>query len=216
MATTLNDLRDAIAARAARAGLACEAETLDALEAHARAVLGADPRLHLTTVVDPGEFVERHVGESLEGAARLDPATEGDLLDLGTGNGYPGLAVASVRPRLRAVLAEASIRKAAFMRAVLRAGEFGAAEVFEGQVQRAADVEGIGPFRVLTTRAMGGWPKIVPRMLPALAEDAEILVWAGEDAEAVFGRVVWRKFRLVERHPLPEREHSWIWKLRRA
>ena len=177
---------------------------------------GADPRLHLTTVTDPEEFVDRHVGESLEGAARLDPGIEGELLDLGTGNGYPGLAVAAARSGLRAVLAEASTRKAAFMRSVLRGGGFRDAEVFEGQVQRAADVAGIGPFRVVTTRAMGGWPKIVPRLAAALTDDAEILIWAGEDAEAVFGRVVWRKFRLVERHPLPDRERSWIWKLRRA
>jgi hypothetical protein len=39
-------------------------------------------------------FLERHIGESFEGAALLPATCSGPLVDLGSGNGYPGIPVA--------------------------------------------------------------------------------------------------------------------------
>ena len=108
----------AVAARAHRAGLSLAPEAVAALVAHAHAVLAADPRLHLTAVKDPAEFLERHIGESLEGAALLPPSVSGVLLDVGSGNGYPGVPLGLARPGLRVVLVEASQRKANFLQAL--------------------------------------------------------------------------------------------------
>ena len=41
------------------------------------------------------DLVERHVGESFEGAALLDRHASGRLLDLGSGTGYPALPIAA-------------------------------------------------------------------------------------------------------------------------
>ena len=108
-------LEEAIRNEAASRQIAIDDESVDALVRHARAVLAANPRLHLTSITDPGEFVSRHIGEAFEGAARLAPDIAGAMLDLGSGNGYPGLPLALARPGLRAILAEAKGRKAAFL-----------------------------------------------------------------------------------------------------
>jgi 16S rRNA (guanine527-N7)-methyltransferase len=210
------DWEERIRSRASACGIALAAPTVSALALHARWVLRANVELKLTTVIDPGEFLERHLGESFEGAALLDPGTSGPALDIGSGNGYPGLPIAAARPGLALTLAESSVRKAQFLRQILRETDALAAEVLERQVQRAADLEGFGPARVITSRAMGGWPKILPRLASLLAPDGEILVWAGEQAEAVAKRVAWRRFTLAARKPLPGRDQSWIWVFRRA
>ncbi len=208
-------LEETIAARAASVGIAFAPRAAAALAAHARAVMRANEKLRLTTLVDPAEFVERHVGESLEGAAMLDGDVSGTLLDLGSGNGYPGLPVAAARPGLAAILAEASARKATFLREVIRDAGFGGARVLERQVQRAADVRELsGEVRVIATRAAGGWERVIPRLLPCLAPGADMLIWAGEDLETVRGRVVWRRLEMVERRPLPGRDRSWVWRFR--
>lgn len=206
-----------IEARARRAGVDLGEAAVQAIARHAEAVLQAPERLHLTSIREPAEFLERHVGESLEGAALLPPDVRGLLLDLGSGNGYPALPVAAARPGLRPVLTEASYRKAAFLRAALEHAGWSDGEVHAAQVQRPSDLpEELGPISVLTTRAMGGWERVVPRMASALAPDGHVLLWAGEGTEAVLARAAWKRLRLERRAPLPGRASSWVWLLRRA
>ena len=203
-----------ILARASRSGLALTPEWADALAAHARSVLRENDELHLTSITEPGEFLERHLGEAFEGAAMLGADAEGPLLDLGSGNGYPGLPLAAARGGLQLVLSEASVRKAAFLRHVVEASGLQNVEVLEAQIQRTSDLADLGPFRWITSRAMGGWAKILPRLHSALGDGGELLVWAGEEMEVVAKRVAWRRLEVVEQRPLPDRERSWIWRFR--
>lgn len=205
------DLLEGVAARAAASGIDLSPEGLQAVAAHARAVLRANDRLKLTAIVDPRSFLDRHVGESLEGAALIPAGTDGTLVDLGSGNGYPGIPLAAARPLLEPFVIESSSRKARFLREivndVLRRGA-----VIEKQVQRPADLEGLGPIDVLATRAMGGWERVLPRLAGCLAPTGSILLWAGETVETVRRRAAWRKLVLAERRPIPERDRSWVWK----
>lgn len=204
------DLETRIATRAASCGISLEPSHVERLSGHARAVLRESDELHLTSIREPEEFVERHLGEAFEGAALLAPETSGELLDVGSGNGYPAVPLVAARPGLHAILAEASRRKAEFLRSV------SGASVLEAQVQRPADLDGIGPFEVITSRAMGGWSKILPRLGSTLGEDGCLLVWCGAEMETVARRVVWRRLQLVERRALPGRDQSWVWKFQKV
>ena len=141
----------------------------------------------------------------------IPPGTAGTLVDLGSGNGYPGLPLAVVRPLLEPFLVEASSRKARFLREivndVLRRGA-----VLEKQVQRPADLEAIGPIDVLATRALGGWERVLPRLAACMAPSGSMLLWAGETVDTVRRRAAWGKLVLAERRPLPGRDHSWVWR----
>ena len=205
-----------IATRAAAAGIQLPPAAIRALADHAAAVLAANPLLHLTTVTDPAELIERHIGESLEGAALLEPGVEGVLVDLGSGNGYPGLPLAAARPGLRAILIEASRKKARFLGEVIEIGWFAGAAVLERQVQRAADLDEVSPVRVLAARAVGSWEKILPRLVGALDADARVLLWAGETVEKVRRRPAWRNLELERQHALPGRDRSWIWVFKKS
>lgn len=208
-------LEDAVAERAEACGIALDERARRILAEHAREVAGADPRLHLTSIDDPREFVARHPGEALEGAAVVDPRATGVVLDLGSGNGYPGIPVSIVRPGLELVLSESSARKAEFLEALLRrVGVPASASVIGRHVQRAADLEDVSPLRLLTVRGVGAWEKVLPKLAPALAADGELLLWAGERVEEVLGRRAWKRFDLVSRTPLAGRDRSWVWRFR--
>ena len=94
------ELKARIRARASDCGIDLTDAAVEALADHARAVLRENEQLHLTTITEPEEFVERHLGESFEGAAMLPPDIEGQFLDVGSGNGYPGLVLGAARPGL--------------------------------------------------------------------------------------------------------------------
>lgn len=208
------DLETRIQARAAACGIELSDAAGCALAAHARAVLGAGAELHLTSITDPEEFLERHLGEAFEGAALLEPQVEGLLLDLGSGNGYPGIPLAAARRGLRLLLAEASVRRAGFLSAVLQEAGLPRARVLERHVQRPGDLDGVGPLHVLASRAMGGWAKILPRLASCMGKEGQILVWCGEEMERISKRVAWQRFEAVGRKALPCRERSWIWQFR--
>ena len=135
------------------------------------------------------------------------------LVDLGSGNGYPGLVIGRARPGLRTLLVEASVSKAGFLEQVARTTGANA-EILARHVQRAADLEIDEPVRVLTTRAMGNWERVVPRLVPVLARDAEVLIWAGADVEAIAARGAWRKLSAQGTIPLPGRDRARIWRFR--
>jgi len=201
----------AIAARARHAGIELPAASAAALAAHARAVIAANDRLHLTAITQPEAFFERHIGEAFEGAALLPAGIQGVLLDLGSGNGYPGIPLALARPGLAPVLAEASSKKAAFLREALAAAGLAAGRVLEARVARTVDLDTLPPIAVLATRAMGGWERIVPKLVARLAPGGLVLLWAGSDAPAVLARRAWARLRVEASRALPGREQSKVY-----
>jgi 16S rRNA (guanine527-N7)-methyltransferase len=79
-------------------------------------------RTNLTAIRDPENIVRRHFGESLfaglQLASRLAPGA--NLLDFGSGAGFPGLPIQLLYPELRVTLAESQNKKAAFLREAAR------------------------------------------------------------------------------------------------
>jgi 16S rRNA (guanine527-N7)-methyltransferase len=204
----------AIAERARAVGILLSKLSTQALAAHARAVLAANERLHLTAITQPAAFFERHLGEAFEGAALLPAAIRGVLLDLGSGNGYPGIPLAIARPGLVPVLAEASTKKAAFLREALAAAGLERGRVLEARVARTVDVDDLPPVAVLATRAMGGWERIVPKLVPRLATGGFVLIWAGCDAESIMARTAWSRLRVEKSRSLPGRDQSNVYLLK--
>jgi 16S rRNA (guanine527-N7)-methyltransferase len=79
--------------------------------------LGAwNRKVNLTAITDPAEMAEKHFLDSLV----LLPALEGrrTLLDVGSGAGLPGMAVACARPELLVTCCDSVGKKMAFVKAV--------------------------------------------------------------------------------------------------
>jgi len=89
-------------------------------------------RMNLTAVRDPEQIVARHFGESLFAARHLYsvPGTQNSqLLDLGSGAGFPGLPIKIWAPDLHVTLLESNQRKSTFLREVIRSLELSSIEV---------------------------------------------------------------------------------------
>lgn len=189
------DLEAAILRSAAAMGLELEPSQVGSLAAHARRVVESNERLHLTAIREPQAFVERHIGESLAGAILLDREVRGTLVDLGSGNGYPGIPLALARPGLNPVLVESAPRKAEFLKTALHAAGLARGAVLEANIQRGADLAAVGPIAVLVTRAMGGWERLLPKLSTVVDGKGVLLVWCGDAIEDVERRVAWRRWR---------------------
>ena len=102
------------------AGVAClTAQQSSALEAHYGLLVRWNRVLNLTSIHDPAEVIERHYCESVFLAVHL-PAGALGIADLGSGAGFPGLAIAVLRPDCVVTLVEVHRRKAVFLREASR------------------------------------------------------------------------------------------------
>ena len=119
------------------------------------------------------------------------------------------------RPGLELVMAEASRKKADFLRGCVEIAGLERARVHEAQVQRPGDLQDDTPIDVLVCRAMGNWQKVLPRLASSLAPDGNLLLWGGADVGEISTRAAWRRLSLMEKRPLPHRDHSWVWRFGR-
>jgi 16S rRNA (guanine527-N7)-methyltransferase len=91
-------------------------------------------KMSLTAVREPEEMVSRHFGESLFAARLLlGEASVGNVIDLGSGAGFPGLPLAIYAPEIPVTLIESQNKKATFLKEVVRALELRNAKVFGGR-----------------------------------------------------------------------------------
>jgi 16S rRNA (guanine527-N7)-methyltransferase len=110
-----------------------DAETTAKFEEYLALILRWNGRMNLTAVRDPKEIVSRHFVESIACAQAL-PAGIATLLDFGSGAGLPGIPIALCRPEIKVTLAESQIKKAAFLREVVRSLKLNAT-VFAGRAE---------------------------------------------------------------------------------
>ncbi len=82
-------------------------------------VTTANQQLNLTRITQPAEFWEKHLWDSLRGVGDLinDPAAL-QVIDIGTGAGFPGLPLAIARPDWQLTLVDSTAKKVGFIEAI--------------------------------------------------------------------------------------------------
>jgi len=116
------DLSALIAGRAAAAKIVVTAELAESLASYLRLLATWNKRINLTAldVATPSDdAIDRLIVEPLIGAQQIRP-TDGELIDIGSGGGSPGLPLQLAAPQLRVVLVESKSRKAAFLQEACR------------------------------------------------------------------------------------------------
>jgi 16S rRNA (guanine527-N7)-methyltransferase len=82
-------------------------------------VITANQQLNLTRITAPEEFWEKHLWDSLRGVGNLitDPAAL-QVIDIGTGAGFPGLPLAIARPDWQLTLVDSTAKKVGFIESI--------------------------------------------------------------------------------------------------
>jgi 16S rRNA (guanine527-N7)-methyltransferase len=134
--------------------------------------LQADDPTASTTIRDPALAADRHVADSLV-ALDLQPVRRAhSIADIGSGAGWPGLALAAALPEARVFLVESAIRHCRYLqRAVDVAGLSNAVVVHS----RAEEWE--CACDLVTARALAGLPVVLEYAAPLLVEGGHVVAW---------------------------------------
>jgi 16S rRNA (guanine527-N7)-methyltransferase len=148
-----------------------------------------------TTVRDPAAAVDRHVADSLVALTLDEVATARVIADVGSGAGWPGLALTAALPEAGVALVESAIRHCRYLERAVAHGGLGNADVVHARVE--AWPEGAGRHDLVTARALAALPVLCEYAAPLLREGGALVAWKatvapderadGEAAAAVLG-----------------------------
>jgi 16S rRNA (guanine527-N7)-methyltransferase len=108
-------LIDLLATTAAAWGLTLDRRQLDQFACYAGELRRWNEQINLTAITGEREVVTRHFLDSLRCALSWGVSPH-NLVDIGTGAGFPGLPLKILHPELRLALVESIEKKAAFLR----------------------------------------------------------------------------------------------------
>ena len=173
--TPRGEFDKALARRANAFGVSLGEDERARLGDYFELVAAWNARLHLVAPCSPAEFATRHVLESLA-ALRFMP--EGaTFVDVGSGAGLPALPCLVARPDLKAVLVEASQKKAVFLREAL--SRLALSDRARVVAERFEKLEPPDADR-LTCRAIERFTEILPALVRWGARAPTLLLFGGE------------------------------------
>lgn len=152
-------------------------ETVDGLLIYLDLLLRWNQKINLTSIGTPEECITRHFGESFL-VSRIVPL-HGRLLDVGSGAGFPGLAVKLIAPDLEVILLEPVAKKRAFLKETARACAMGSVQVVGSRLEEFCKTGQAGSFDVITVRAVGGLDALIPLAEGLLKSGGHLCLWLG-------------------------------------
>lgn len=133
-----------------------------------------------TTVIDPSVAVDRHVADSLVALDVPEVRSARQLADLGSGAGWPGLALAAALPHCHVALIESASRRCRYLERARAASGLANVEVVHARAEEWAP----HAQDVVTARALASLPVLCEYAAPLLAPDGVLVAWKGRlDAE---------------------------------
>jgi 16S rRNA (guanine527-N7)-methyltransferase len=144
---------------------------------YTKLLLSWNRKISLTAIQDPEEIVRFHFAESMLGAKVAD-LRDGRLADVGSGPGFPGLAIKLYSPAVALTLIESNAKKCAFLSEVAR--ELGLTGV--AVVHSTYQVFQISkPFDAVTARALGELGALIGWARSALLPNGKLALWLGQN-----------------------------------
>jgi len=148
-----------------------------AIRAYISLLLRWNQKISLTTVVDPMEILRFHFGESLFAVPSV-PIEKGRLADVGSGAGFPGLALGIVLQGLSITLIESGSKKAAFLSEVARELNLRHVDVVRHRFEAVPASQ--SRFDYVTARALGNYDDLLDWAHERLVNAGKIVLWLGE------------------------------------
>lgn len=144
------------------------------LARYGQAILDASARSNLVSRRALAELGEHFVDSAA--LLKVVGGWHGELADLGSGAGFPGVVVAVLRPEFSVVLVEGRRRKVVFLKSVVRALELENVRVVHARIE---DLRGSERFGTAVARAVGKVTDVIPRAVGVLEAGGRLVLFKG-------------------------------------
>jgi len=174
----------ALAREASRFGLAITAEQIAVCERYAEELIVRNTSVNLTAITEPADIAHKHFLDSWTAFGVRRWTGRERVIDVGSGAGFPGLALRIAGRHLRVTLVESVGKKARFLEDVSALLGLGDVEVRNERAEELGRAEVLRQDRrdrydVATARAVGTLGQSIEYLLPFLRMGGDAIVWKG-------------------------------------
>lgn len=129
---------------------------------------------------------KKHFADSYHGLRIFEQEIEtGNIVyDFGSGNGFPGIVLAIMRPDLKLVLVERDNRKCEFLKFVAQELKLENINVYTGNASHLKP--GVANYAI--SRAMAPMPKMLLEVREAMAQNSHLYLFKGDHWTTEFGQ----------------------------
>ena len=157
------------------------AEQLALFETYYAMLADWNTRVNLTAITEPEDVAKKHFLDSLTAAPYLKLGA--NIVDVGTGAGFPGLPLLIFRPDLRVTLMDSLQKRLTFLEAVLKELKLTAELVHARAEDAGQNPRYREKFDVALTRAVSALPVLCELTLPLVKVGGLSIAYKGDSAE---------------------------------
>jgi 16S rRNA (guanine527-N7)-methyltransferase len=140
----------------------------------------AEERASVSSITEPRRAWQVHVADSLTGLEVRELGEAGRIADIGSGAGFPGLALAVALPAAKVDLIESVGRKCEFIQRAIDAAGISNAMVLNARSEEIAAGERRDSYDAVTARAVGRLSTLAELASPLLKENGVLVAWKGK------------------------------------
>ena len=156
-------------------------DQLDQFEKLYELVLAGNSQQNLTRIIAIDDFWEKHLWDSLRGVLAYWDREDIQVIDIGTGAGFPGLPIAIARPSWQVTLIDSKQKKVACVEQTIQDLQLTNAIA---QVGRAEDINKTSTYKkkydLALVRAVGKPDICASYCLPFLKNDGTAILYRGQ------------------------------------
>lgn len=168
---------------AERLGITLDNYAVDRFDMYAERLIAWNKRMNLTAITDPDEMVIKHFADSLAILKYVDIPKDAQVVDVGTGAGFPGLPLLFARPDIQLTLVDSLHKRLVFIKDVLHSSG-----LFAERIHERAEILGKDPdyretFDVATARAVAPLNVLSEYCLPFVKVGGLFVAMKGSEDE---------------------------------
>ena len=190
-------------------GISLSEEMIDKFTIYTKLLLEWNQRMHLVSKGDARpDRVLRHFVDSLSIFKAIDLPKDANLLDLGSGAGFPGIPIKIVRDDIQLTLVESIRKKTLFLRKLSESLRLEGINIVNRRAEELTDQDDFKEnFYLVTAKAAGRLRDIVPLSMPFLKTDGLLVGYKGKELKKEIEEITsLKEFRIrdVTRIKVPE------------
>ncbi len=153
-----------------------------------RLLVQENKKYNLTRIISPENVLEEHFLDSLIGFQKTSNKTDEELLDLGSGAGFPGIPLKIFLPDLKLTIVDASQKKINFLRLLVRELELNQITLKHKRAEDLGRGKGRESYSWVTARALAPLTVAAELALPLLKEGGYFWAFKGPNASSELQR----------------------------
>ena len=136
-------------------------------------------KINITAITDPIDIAVKHFIDSLVPARFISPKAE--LLDIGSGGGFPGIPLKVLLPNLSVTMIDASRKKISFLKHIIRTLQLVNITALQVRAEELGQLPNhTNRYDIVISRALSSLDLFVRLALPLISDDGAVLAMKGE------------------------------------